>query len=142
MVVQERFGPYGGRFVPETLISALDELTAAWTEAREDDGFRSELDVLLRDFVGRLLATQGVEAPDKDLPVGVAKAIAAGAEAAWRLLPLKGRPPLTRFAVWVSSLECTIDITRARDELGYEPVRSIDDGLAELREAAAGDDRA
>jgi tryptophan synthase beta chain len=51
--VEERFGPYGGRFVPETLISALDELTAAWTEAREDDGFRSELDVLLRDFVGR-----------------------------------------------------------------------------------------
>ena len=98
--------------------------------------------VEFRDFVGKLLATQGVEAPDKDLPVGVAKAIAAGAEAAWRLLPLKGRPPLTRFTVWVSSLQCTIDITRARDELGYEPVRSIDDGLAELREAAAGDDRA
>ena len=51
--VQDRFGPYGGRFVPETLIAALDELTAAWAEAREDEAFRSELDGLLRDFVGR-----------------------------------------------------------------------------------------
>ncbi|MGA9370677.1 MAG: tryptophan synthase subunit beta [Solirubrobacterales bacterium] len=51
--VEERFGPYGGRFVPETLIAALDELSAAWAEAREDAGFQSELSVLLRDFVGR-----------------------------------------------------------------------------------------
>ncbi len=51
--VEERFGPYGGRFVPETLIAALDELSAAWSEAREDQGFQAELSVLLRDFVGR-----------------------------------------------------------------------------------------
>jgi tryptophan synthase beta chain len=51
--VPERFGPYGGRFVPEVLIAALDELTAAWAQAREDAGFRAELDRLLRDFVGR-----------------------------------------------------------------------------------------
>ncbi len=51
--VEERFGPYGGRFVPETLIAALDELSAAWAEAREDEGFQKELSVLLRDFVGR-----------------------------------------------------------------------------------------
>jgi tryptophan synthase beta chain len=51
--VEERFGPYGGRFVPETLIAALDELSAAWAEAREDQGFQSELAVLMRDFVGR-----------------------------------------------------------------------------------------
>jgi tryptophan synthase beta chain len=51
--VEERFGPYGGRFVPETLIGALDELTAAWAEARSDDAFQAELAALLRDFVGR-----------------------------------------------------------------------------------------
>jgi tryptophan synthase beta chain len=51
--VEERFGPYGGRFVPETLIAALDELSAAWAEAREDADFQSELAALLRDFVGR-----------------------------------------------------------------------------------------
>jgi tryptophan synthase beta chain len=51
--VETRFGPYGGRYVPETLVAALDELTAAWAEAREDAEFRGELDGLLRDFVGR-----------------------------------------------------------------------------------------
>ena len=51
--VEERFGPYGGRFVPEVLMAALDELSAAWVEARDDDGFRAELDRLLHDFVGR-----------------------------------------------------------------------------------------
>ncbi len=51
--IEERFGPYGGRYVPETLIPALDELTAAWAEAREDAGFAGRLDQLRRDFIGR-----------------------------------------------------------------------------------------
>lgn len=51
--IEGRFGPYGGRYVPEVLIAALDELTAAFIEAREDEAFRTELDQLLRDFVGR-----------------------------------------------------------------------------------------
>jgi tryptophan synthase beta chain len=51
--VERRFGPYGGRYVPETLIPALDELERAWGAAREDPHFRGELDSLLRDFVGR-----------------------------------------------------------------------------------------
>jgi tryptophan synthase beta chain len=48
-----RFGAYGGRYVPEVLIPALDELTQAWARLRDDTGFRSELTGLLRDFVGR-----------------------------------------------------------------------------------------
>ena len=51
--VEERFGPYGGRYVPETLVPAIEELTAAWADARTDAGFRAELDALLRDYVGR-----------------------------------------------------------------------------------------
>jgi tryptophan synthase beta chain len=51
--VEERFGPYGGRYVPETLIAALDELTAAWSEAREDAEFMARLELLRRDFIGR-----------------------------------------------------------------------------------------
>ena len=50
---ERRFGPYGGRYVPETLIPALDELERAWGEARDDAHFGDELDALLRDFVGR-----------------------------------------------------------------------------------------
>jgi tryptophan synthase beta chain len=48
-----RFGGFGGRYVPEVLIPALDELDAAWEELRDDPGFRGELATLLRDFVGR-----------------------------------------------------------------------------------------
>jgi tryptophan synthase beta chain len=51
--IEERFGPYGGRYVPETLIAALDELTAAWAEAREDAAFSERLALLHRDFIGR-----------------------------------------------------------------------------------------
>jgi tryptophan synthase beta chain len=51
--VERRFGPYGGRYVPETLVPALDELERAWAEARDDPAFRAELDALLRDYVGR-----------------------------------------------------------------------------------------
>jgi tryptophan synthase beta chain len=51
--VEERFGPYGGRYVPETLIAALDELAAAWGEARADAEFDRRLRGLHRDFIGR-----------------------------------------------------------------------------------------
>ena len=51
--IEERFGPYGGRYVPETLVPALDELAAAWVAARADAGFQADLARLLRDYVGR-----------------------------------------------------------------------------------------
>ncbi|HEY7725721.1 MAG TPA: tryptophan synthase subunit beta [Anaeromyxobacteraceae bacterium] len=47
------FGAYGGRFVPETLVPALDELLEAWGAARADPAFRAELDELLRRYAGR-----------------------------------------------------------------------------------------
>src|SRR5919106_1088181 len=48
-----RFGRFGGRYVPEILIPALDELAISWSDLREDAAFRGELDALLRDYVGR-----------------------------------------------------------------------------------------
>ena len=51
--IERRFGPYGGRYVPETLIPALDELERERLEARSDPAFTGELQMLLRDFVGR-----------------------------------------------------------------------------------------
>ncbi len=47
------FGPYGGRFVSETLIAPLEELAEAYAQASDDPGFRAQLDRELRDFVGR-----------------------------------------------------------------------------------------
>ncbi|CAA9524623.1 MAG: Tryptophan synthase beta chain [uncultured Solirubrobacteraceae bacterium] len=48
-----RFGPYGGQYVPETLMPALGEVEAAWLEARDDEEFKAELARLLGDFAGR-----------------------------------------------------------------------------------------
>lgn len=88
--------------------------------------------VEFRDFMTRLLATQGVEPPTRALPLPVARAAAAGSEAVWRLLRREDPPPLSRARVWLSAQEMTIDISKARSELGYEPVISIDEGLAQL----------
>jgi tryptophan synthase beta chain len=51
--IPQRFGEYGGRYVPETLIPALDELEREWLSARDDPGFEHDLDRLLRDYAGR-----------------------------------------------------------------------------------------
>jgi tryptophan synthase beta chain len=51
--IEHRFGPYGGQYVPETLMPALAELEQAWVAARADAGFRADLAALLRDYVGR-----------------------------------------------------------------------------------------
>ncbi|HWC19026.1 MAG TPA: hypothetical protein VG498_18585, partial [Terriglobales bacterium] len=48
-----RFGPYGGRYVPETLMAALEELEAAYNSAKADPEFQSQLNELLREYAGR-----------------------------------------------------------------------------------------
>ncbi len=92
--------------------------------------------VVFREFVGELLATQGVAAPTRSIPTPVAHALMSIGEGVARVLPGHRPPPLTRFACWVSSQECTIRIDKAREQLGYAPVRSIAEGLAGLRSAA------
>jgi nucleoside-diphosphate-sugar epimerase len=89
--------------------------------------------VVFREFITELVATQGVEAPDRNMPAPLAGAAAVASEGIWRALRLKSTPPITRLAVWLSSQECTIDISRARSELDYNPVRTIADGMSELR---------
>lgn len=66
-----RFGPYGGRYVPETLVAALEELEAAWKVARDDPAYRAEVDACLRDFVGR--PTAFTEAPRLSAHAGGAR---------------------------------------------------------------------
>jgi nucleoside-diphosphate-sugar epimerase len=88
---------------------------------------------VFREFVSELLETQGVEPPTRSVPAPLAGAVAAASETVWRTLRLGGEPPLTRLALWLSSQECTINISKARSELGYEPVRTRAEGMAELR---------
>jgi tryptophan synthase beta chain len=61
------FGVYGGRYVPETLIPALDELEGAWRSLKDDDGFHAELDGLLATYAGRPTPLTRVErfSPDR-----------------------------------------------------------------------------
>jgi tryptophan synthase beta chain len=63
------FGTYGGRYVPETLIPALDELEAGWQAAQADPSFRAEVDYLLANYAGRPtpLTLAARLAPDKRL---------------------------------------------------------------------------
>ncbi|HJN91874.1 MAG TPA: tryptophan synthase subunit beta [Dehalococcoidia bacterium] len=56
-----RFGPFGGQFVPETLMPALAQLEAEWTAAKQDDEFQAELDSILRNYVGRPTALTHAE---------------------------------------------------------------------------------
>jgi tryptophan synthase beta chain len=65
--VSQTFGVYGGRYVPETLIPALDELESAWASLRDDDSFHAELHHLLTTYAGRPTPLTRVErfAPDQ-----------------------------------------------------------------------------
>ncbi len=97
--------------------------------------------VVFREFVTALLHTQGLEAPNRSIPTWAASALAAAHETFRRAVPLPGLSAVIRLAYWVWSQECTIDISKARRELGYRPVKSRAEGLAELRAAAEDNDR-
>lgn len=126
----------GGRHQTSTthVDNVIEGLVLGAREGRPGEAyFVTDGDPLVfRDFVTRLLATQGEEPGDSELPRFVAAAVARGGEALWRALPLSGAPPLTRLALWLTSLECTIDTTKAQTELGYRPVITVDEGLAGL----------
>src|SRR5882672_12751626 len=65
------FGAYGGRFVPETLVAPIEELTAGYFAARQDKAFCDELDDLLKHYVGRptpLYETRNLGGRDKARP--------------------------------------------------------------------------
>jgi tryptophan synthase beta chain len=59
--VRGRYGPYGGRYVPETLVAPLEELERVYSEASADPKFHAELDALLHDFAGRPTPLQFAE---------------------------------------------------------------------------------
>ena len=90
--------------------------------------------VVFREFVTEMLRTQGVEPPDRSLPAWTAAPLAGLCELLWKL-PLPGEPPMTKFRSWILTQECTIEIGKARDQLGYKPLVSHEQGLEELSTA-------
>jgi nucleoside-diphosphate-sugar epimerase len=129
----------GGRHLTDTthVENVAEGLTLAATKGAPGEPYfvTDGEPVVFRDFVSELLRTQEVEPPTRSLPKWVAGAISGGGELAWNVLPLRGGPPLPRFTYWVTTQECTIDDSKARRELGYAPVVSRQEGLAELRNA-------
>ena len=86
-----------------------------------------------REFGAGALTAVGLNADGRSLPTGLAYAAAAAAELAWQVLP--GGPPISRALVALVTSDCTLNIAKARRQLGYEPVITRAEGLAELAEA-------
>ena len=126
----------GGRNVTDTahVDNVVEGLILAAEKGRPGEAYflTDGEPVVFREFVTAMLETQGVEPPDRSLPAWTAAPLARVCEAAWNLLPLGGEPPMTRFRSWILTQECTIDISKARTELGYAPLVSHEQGLAEL----------
>jgi nucleoside-diphosphate-sugar epimerase len=130
----------GGRNVTDTahVDNVVEGLVLAAEKGRPGESYfvTDGEPVVFREFVTAMLQTQGVEPPSRSLPAWTAAPLARVAEAAWKFLPLPGEPPMTTFRSWLLTQECTIDIAKAREELGYVPLVSHEQGLAAMRVSA------
>jgi len=90
--------------------------------------------VVLWDWINQLL--RGVGSPEITKHVSLGAAYAAGSvlEALWRMLPMKGEPPMTRFVAKEMATDHWFDISAARRDLGYNPRITMSAGTAELIE--------
>jgi nucleoside-diphosphate-sugar epimerase len=130
----------GGTNITETthVDNVVEGLVLAATRGKPGEAYfvTDGEPVVFREFVTSMLQTQGVEPPDRSLPAWTAAPLARVSEAAWKLLPLPGDPPMTTFRSWLLTQECTIDISKARHDLGYKPIVTHAQGLAELAATA------
>lgn len=96
-----------------------------------DDGERT-----FREMLDALAKTEGVTLPSRTVSGKFARFFARIVEGAYRFVGARSEPPMTRFAVDMMSSSVTVSTSRARDELGYRPVISVSDGLADLQKLA------
>jgi len=88
--------------------------------------------VEVRTFLRELVGTQGIEPGTHGIPGWVARVLAGPSEGIWRVLHLKGEPPLTREMVALSGQEVTVSDALARRELGYQGTVTREEGLRQL----------
>ncbi|HEX3729918.1 MAG TPA: NAD-dependent epimerase/dehydratase family protein [Opitutaceae bacterium] len=88
--------------------------------------------VILWDWINALLAALGEPPVTRKLSLGAAAAIGGACEAAWKLLPLRGEPPMTRFIAAELAKDHWFDLGAARRDLGYAPRIGMAEGTAEL----------
>jgi nucleoside-diphosphate-sugar epimerase len=106
---------------------ALDKGKAGEPYFIVDDGT-----ITLKAMISAMAKARGLSLPEKSMPTWIAEKLAGASEAIWRTFGLKGAPPVTRHAVMIMSRDCTLQGGRAARELGYQPVISRADGLAQL----------
>ncbi|WP_236605023.1 NAD-dependent epimerase/dehydratase family protein [Sandaracinus amylolyticus] len=88
----------------------------------------------VRDFLAQLVdAAAGVDLGTRNMPSSIARPLARVVESIWRALHLRSTPPMTRFAIDMMSSTVTVSTKKAREELGYAPIVTYQEGLAELR---------
>ncbi len=92
-----------------------------------DDGVRS-----MHEMISGLAATRGITLPEKSIPAWLADTIGATCEGLWGTLPLKGEPPITRFSAMILSRDCLLNDAKARADMDYRPVISVEDGMRAL----------
>lgn len=90
--------------------------------------------VILWDWINQLLRGVGIPEITKHVPLPVAYAAGGVMEALWRMLPLKGEPPMTRFVAKEMATDHWFDLSAARRDLGYHPLVTMADGTVELIE--------
>lgn len=90
--------------------------------------------VILWDWINELLRGVGIPGITKRVPLPVAYAAGGLMEGLWRVLPLKGEPPMTRFVAKEMATDHWFDISAARRDLAYHPLVTMADGTAELIE--------
>lgn len=89
----------------------------------------------LREFLTAYLGTAGVAIPDKSLPGWLVRGLARALEPIWRALRIETQPPITRFEASILSVDCTLRIDKAREQLRYAPLLTVAQGLQRCRTA-------
>ena len=110
----------------DALLLAVDRGHGAYFVADAEEG-------TLRDVISDLLATRGVKAGDKSVSFGMAWMLAGVMGFFWNLFNLKGEPPITRQMLRLIGKPSTLNIGKARRELGYAPHTSWKRGIAEMQ---------
>ncbi len=86
-----------------------------------------------RDFLPKLMGACGVELGDRSMPSAIARPAAALVEGLWRVFGIASAPPLTRHAIGLMACDCTLNIDKIKDGLGYQPIISVSAGLEQLK---------
>lgn len=125
--------PNGGRQIMSTshVDNVVECLILAAEHGRGGEAYHvTDGEVLmLKDVIAELLATRGTATIQRSVPFGVAWSVAAVMETAWRTLRLRSKPPITRQTLRMIGQDFTLDIAKARRDLGYKPILGWRDGI-------------